>query len=118
MKNNNSSWYEKLKVLIPMRRYLNNSGIHESFLILKKYYPNLKLLKFHKNEKCGLWKVPLSWNVKIGKLIDPRGRKIADYFRNPLELYSNSISFSGKFNKKKMDKSLLKLNKMLTNDTL
>ena len=106
MKNNSSSWYEKLKVLIPMRRYLNNSGIHESFLILKKYYPNLKLLKFHKNEKCGLWKVPLSWNVKIGKLIDPRGRKIADYFRNPLELYSNSISFSGKINKKNLIKHL------------
>ena len=50
IKKNKLSWYKKLKILTPMHRYLNNSGIHQSFRVLKKYYPKLELLNFKKNE--------------------------------------------------------------------
>jgi len=100
---NNLNWYKILKVLVPTRRYLNNDGIRQSFKILKKYYPNLDLLIFNKNEKCGLWTIPVSWDVIKGKLLDPKGKKIADYKDHPLHLFSNSVSFSGKI---KLDKLL------------
>ena len=99
---NKLSWYKKLKILIPMHRYLNNSGIHDAFKVLKKYYPKLELLKFNKSDKCGLWTIPLSWEVLRGRLFDPKGRKIADYFKNPLVLHSNSVSFNGKIKKNKL----------------
>ena len=76
---NNLNWYKILKVLVPTRRNLNNDGIRQAFKILKKYYPKLDFLIFNKNEKCGLWTIPLSWDVIQGKLLDPKGKKIAGY---------------------------------------
>ena len=80
-------------------RYLNNNGTKKAFRDLKKYYSGSKIINFKKNKKVGLWKLPLQWEVKKGILYDPAGIKISDYSRNPLELYSNSVSFKGNIKK-------------------
>ena len=100
--NINQDWFKNLKKLVPTYRYLNNNGIRDSFKLMKKLYPNSDILKFGKNEKSGFWEIPLSWDVRVGQLFDPQGNKIADYFENPLQLFSNSISFSGKISKESL----------------
>ena len=80
-------------------RYLNNNGTKKAFRDLKKYYSGSKIINFKKNKKVGLWKLPLQWEVKKGILYDPTGKKISDYSRNPLELFSNSVSFKGNIKK-------------------
>jgi aminopeptidase-like protein len=97
--NINKDWFKNLKTLVPTYRYLNNDGIRNSFKMMKKFYPSSNILKFGKNEKSGFWEIPLSWDVKIGQLFDPKGKKIVDYFKNPLQLFSNSKNFVGKISK-------------------
>ena len=104
--NINQDWFKNLKKLVPTYRYLNNNGIRDSFKLMKKLYPNSDILKFGKNEKSGFWEIPLSWDVRVGQLFDPQGNKIADYFENPLQLFSNSISFSGKISKESLLKHI------------
>jgi aminopeptidase-like protein len=100
------NWFKNLKILVPTYRYLNNDGIRKSFKLMKKFYPSSDIIKFGENEKSGFWEIPLSWNVKVGKLFDPKGKKIADYFKNPLQLFSNSISFTGKISKETLLKHI------------
>tara|TARA_B100001057_G_C22852779_1_gene951588 strand:+ start:692 stop:2131 length:1440 start_codon:yes stop_codon:yes gene_type:complete len=98
----NHTWHDKLKKLVPTLRYLNNDGVRSAFLSMKNFYKSSKILKFKKNEKTGLWKIPISWDVKIGQLIGPNGNKIVEYFDNPLQLFSNSCDFKGTVTKKKL----------------
>jgi aminopeptidase-like protein len=98
----NQSWFKILKNLVPTYRYLNNNGIRKSFLIMKSFYKNSTILKFKKNEKSGYWTIPLSWEVKIAQLIDPKGKKIVEYFKNPLQVFSNSCNFEGSVNRNKL----------------
>ena len=96
----NEEFYNLAKKLTSSNRSLNNQGIKKAFRELKKYYPKSSIIEFNKAETAGLWKLPIEWQVDKGELYDPKGRKIADYSRNPLELFSNSVSFEGYVNKK------------------
>ena len=42
--------------------------LKKAFRDLKKYYSGSKIINFKKNEKVGLWKLPLQWEVKKGIL--------------------------------------------------
>lgn len=99
-------WYENLKQLVPTYRYLNNNGIRKSFKLLNSFYKNSDILRFSKNEKSGFWTIPVSWDVIVGQLFDPKGKKIVEYFKNPLQLFSNSCDFKGKISKKSLLKHI------------
>ena len=60
----NLNWFQILQILVPIDRYLNNSGIHKAFKILNSFYKGSRLLVFDKNQKSGFWSVPLAWEVK------------------------------------------------------
>ena len=60
---------------------------------------------FDKNQKSGFWSVPLAWEVKKAILQDPAGKIIADYKKNPLYVFTNSVSFQGLVNKKDLIKN-------------
>ena len=40
--------FRYLKILVPIDRYLNNSGIHKAFKLLKSFYKGSKLIVFDK----------------------------------------------------------------------
>ena len=86
-------------------RSLNNKAIKDSFSELKKYYHKTQTLKYEKNFKSGYWKNPPQWEVKSGILYDPKGNVIANYIRNPLELWTHSTSFSGYIKKEDLIKN-------------
>jgi len=100
------NWFKNLKTLVPTYRYLNNDGIRKTFQIMKTFYPKSKLIKFKNRETSGYWTIPLSWDVEKGELFDPKGKKIIDYFKNPLQLFSNSRSFEGQISKKELLKHI------------
>ena len=50
--------------------------------------------------------MPLAWEVDEAKLKSPKGKIIANYFRNPIEVMANSCSFVGKIKKKELIKHL------------
>ena len=64
----NYDWFQVLKILVPIDRYLNNSGIHKAYKLLKSFYKGSHLLVFNKNQKVGFWSVPLAWEVDEAKL--------------------------------------------------
>ena len=74
-------WYQNLKKLVPTYRYLNNDGIRKSFKLLNSFYKKSNILRFSKNEKSGFWTIPVSWDVIVGQLFDPKGKKIVEYFK-------------------------------------
>ena len=99
----NLNWFQKLQILVPIDRYLNNSGIHKAYKLLKSFYKGSKILIFNKNLKAGYWSVPLAWEVSEAKLKSPQGKIIANYYRNPIEVMANSCSFVGKIKKKRVN---------------
>ena len=102
MNKKNLNWFQILQTLVPIDRYLNNSGIHKAYKLLKSFYKGSRILVFDKNLKAGYWSVPLAWEVDEAKLKSPEGKIIANYFRNPIEVMSNSCSFVGKIKKKSL----------------
>ena len=106
MNKKNLNWFQILQTLVPIDRYLNNSGIHKAYKLLKSFYKGSRILVFDKNLKAGYWSVPLAWEVDEAKLKSPEGKIIANYFRNPIEVMSNSCSFVGKIKKKELIKHL------------
>ena len=113
----NYDWFQVLKILVPIDRYLNNSGIHKAYKLLKSFYKGSHLLVFNKNQKVGFWSVPLAWEVDEAKLKSPNGKIIANYFRNPIEVMANSCSFVGKVSKQELIKHL-NFDKKRPNETL
>lgn len=106
MNRKNHNWFQILQTLVPIDRYLNNSGIHKAYKLLRSFYKGSRILVFDKNLKAGYWSVPLAWEVDEAKLKSPEGKIIANYFRNPIEVMANSCSFVGKIKKKELIKHL------------
>ena len=85
MNKKNLNWFQILQILVPIDRYLNNSGIHKAYKLLKSFYKGSRILVFNKNLKAGYWSVPLAWEVDEAKLKSPKANN-CNYFRNPIEV--------------------------------
>ncbi len=85
-----------IKKLYPINRSLTGPGNLETLKMIKNIIPNLKILKFKSGKKVFDWKIPPEWSVKSAYIIDPSGKKIADFKKNNLHLlgYSRSINLS------------------------
>ena len=42
------NWFQILKILVPIDRYLNNSGIHRAYKLLRSFYKGSRILVFKK----------------------------------------------------------------------
>ncbi len=78
-----------------------------AYRLLKKYFVNLKIFGYNTGKSCEGWVIPPSWDVQKGILKDPKGKIIADWHKNKLSLWTYSISFKGKIEKKKLDSKIL-----------
>ncbi len=81
--------------LWPICRSLTGRGYRESLAILKTLIP-LKALRFKTGERVFDWTVPDEWNVRDAYLIDPKGKKRAEFKVNNLHLVNYSAPFRGK----------------------
>ena len=90
--------FKILQILIPIDRYLNNSGIHRAYKLLRSFYKGSRILVF-KKDLSRLLVMPLAWEVDEAKLKSPKGKIIANYLEI-IEVMANSCSFVGKIKKK------------------
>ncbi len=107
MKNNLSKCKRALKEIWSLNRVHVSKEMSLAYRLLKKYFVNLKIMGFNTGKKCGDWVVPPSWDVYKATLKDPKGKVIADYSKNKLSLWTNSGSFKGKIDKKKLENKIL-----------
>ena len=96
-----------LKEIWHLNRVHVSKEMSLAYRLLKKYFVNLKIMGFNTGKKCGDWVVPPSWDVYKATLKDPKGKVIADYSKNKLSLWTNSGSFKGKIDKKKLENKIL-----------
>jgi len=81
--------------LWPICRSLMGAGYRKSLRILQEIIP-VKELRFKTGERVFDWTVPMEWDVNKAYLIDPTGRKRADFTTNNLHLVNFSRPFHGR----------------------
>src|SRR6202034_1161286 len=81
--------------LWPICRSITGEGFRESLDILSELIP-FERLRFESGLKVYDWTVPDEWNVEDAYLIDPDGKKRAEFKKNNLHLVNYSIPFEGK----------------------
>jgi len=84
-----------IDTLYPMNACLLGEGYDNRLEFLKSLI-KLDVLEFPSGTRLGTWTVPDEWVVRDAWLKDPKGKKIADYKKNPLSLVVGSLPFSGK----------------------
>ena len=72
-------------------------GFRSSLEILSEIMP-MNYYSFATGNQVLDWEVPKEWDVNEAYLIDPNGKKIANFTLNNLHLVGYSIPFRGKMN--------------------
>ena len=78
--------------LFPIPRSLTGDGVRATLNILREFMPKLTIHEVPSGTPCFDWIVPREWNVCSAYLLDPEGRKIADFADNNLHLLGYSIA--------------------------
>jgi aminopeptidase-like protein len=77
--------------LFPVNRSLTGQGVRDTLKYLKNIVPELEIKSIPTGTKVFDWTIPKEWNVKDAYIIDPKGKKIADFKKNNLHLMGYSI---------------------------
>ena len=83
--------------LWPINRSIMGPGFRSSLEILSEIMP-MNYYSFATGNQVLDWEVPKEWDVNEAYLIDPNGKKIANFSLNNLHLVGYSIPFRGKMN--------------------
>lgn len=75
--------------LFPIGRSLTGNGVRETLAILQEHIP-LTIHEVPTGTKAFDWTVPKEWNVQEAYIVDPSGKRIADYAANNLHLVGYS----------------------------
>src|SRR5438067_5462289 len=81
--------------LWPLNRSITGPGIRESLDILGELVPTDRL-RFPSGSRAFDWTVPPEWNVREAYLVDPDGRRRADFADNNLHLVGYSVPMRGR----------------------
>tara|TARA_B100000029_G_scaffold484866_1_gene537544 strand:- start:2869 stop:4281 length:1413 start_codon:yes stop_codon:yes gene_type:complete len=101
------SWKKALNEIWKLNRVHVSSEMSFGYRLLKKYYKGLKIFGYKTGQICSGWVIPPSWDVKKAILKDPSGKKLADWKKNKLSLWTYSPSFKGKVEKKQLLKKIV-----------
>jgi aminopeptidase-like protein len=94
--------------LWPYNRSITGEDYRTSLNILNEVMPTENLI-FNTGEKVLDWTVPKEWNAEEAYLIDPNGKKRADFSVNNLHLMGYSIPFEGTMNLEELKPNLYTL---------
>ena len=89
--------------LFSICRSLTGKGLRQSLHIIKKNFPNLKIIKVKSGTKVFDWKVPPEWNVSDAFIIDKNRKKIINFKKNNLHLVGYSIPVNKYVSKNESD---------------
>lgn len=78
--------------LFPINRSITGDGVRETFDIIKSYLPELQVTEVPSGTKCFDWEIPREWKIRDAYIIDPTGKKIADFKKNNLHVVGYSVA--------------------------
>ncbi len=88
--------------LFPICRSITGNGTLKTLKIIKKNFPNFKIIKVKSGTRVFDWKVPNEWNIKDAYIIDKYNKKIVSFKKNNLHLVGYSKPLSKILSKKKL----------------
>ena len=106
-----SKIYNLAVELFPIYRSITGDGARETLRIIKRHLPLLKIFKVPSGTRCFDWIVPPEWNIKDAYILDPKGKKIADFKKNFLHILAYSVPIHKKVSLKELNKHLYSLPK-------
>lgn len=90
-------WRAALDALHPLARHHAGPAPDHAYDVLLEHYPDAEMISFKPGERAGYWAVPPGWVVRSATLHGPDGDLIADYGRNPMELFTYSPPIDATF---------------------
>jgi aminopeptidase-like protein len=82
--------YELLRELFPICRSITGNGLRETLGILNRHIP-LTLHEVPSGTEAFDWVIPREWNIRDAYILDPSGRKIADFKESNLHVVGYSV---------------------------
>jgi len=65
--------------LFPICRSITGQGIKETLYIIKKQFPDLKIVKIKSGTKVFDWKGPPEWNIFDAYVLDKNNKKVMHF---------------------------------------
>lgn len=84
------SMYALAEELFPICRSITGNGVRQTFEILKRFCPELKLYEVPSGTQVFDWTVPKEWNIRGGYLEDEQGSRIVDFADSNLHVLGYS----------------------------
>jgi aminopeptidase-like protein len=100
------------KKIFPLNRSLTGKDVVKTLNIIKEKLPNLKLYSIKTGSKVFDWTVPKEWNVNNAFIIDPKGKKLADFKKNNIHLMGYSKPVKKILKLKELKKKIYTLKKL------
>lgn len=76
--------------LFPICRSLTGNGVRETFSILKRECPELRLTEVPSGTEVFDWTIPREWNIKDAYIKDESGKKLLDFHETNLHVLGYS----------------------------
>ena len=100
--------FELMRELFPICRSITGPGVRQTLQILQRYLP-LKIHEVPSGTKAFDWTVPKEWTIRDAYILDPDGRKIADFQKNNLHVVAYSVPVDRILSLEELDKHLFSL---------
>ncbi len=83
--------YSLAEEIFPICRSLTGNGVRQTFDILKKYMPDIKVSEVPTGTRVFDWTIPKEWNIEEAYLEDENGERIVDFKVNNLHVVGYSV---------------------------
>ena len=83
--------YALASEIFPICRSITGNGVRQTFDILKKYMPDIKLYEVPSGTQVFDWTVPREWNIEEAYIEDESGERIIDFRDNNLHVVGYSV---------------------------
>ncbi|MCR4658356.1 MAG: DUF4910 domain-containing protein [Lachnospiraceae bacterium] len=85
------SMYELAREIYPICRSLTGNGVRQTFEILGKYMPDIKLSEVPTGTEVFDWTIPKEWNIEEAYIEDDDGKRIVDFKVHNLHVVGYSV---------------------------
>lgn len=87
---NGEQIYKIAEELFPICRSITGDGVRQTFQILQKYVPDLKVFEVPTNTAVFDWTVPKEWKINAAYIENSKGERIIDFAKHNLHVLGYS----------------------------